>query len=162
MSVNRYQPHLLILPEDDANRQLANGFVKNPSINLRAVQVLPPSGGWPKVHSDFIEHYIAQLRRHSHGHLVLLIDFDNQVENRTKHFTDEFPEDVASRVYLIGTLDEPEPLRVSLGMSLERIGEQLSSSCLDDDDQHWRHELLQHNLMEVQRLITNVKPFLYR
>lgn len=162
MSVNRYQPHLLILPEDDANRQLANGFVKNPSINLRAVQVLPPSGGWPKVHSDFIEHYIAQLRSKPHCHLVLLIDFDNQVENRTRHFTDEFPEDVASRVYLIGTLDEPEPLRVSLGISLERIGEQLSSSCLDADDQHWRHELLQHNLKEVQRLITNVKPFLYR
>jgi hypothetical protein len=162
MSVNRYRPHLLILPEDDANRQLANGFVQNPSINLRAVQVLPPSGGWAKVYSDFIESYITQLRNYPNGHLVLLIDFDNQVESRTRHFKDEFPDDVASRVYLIGTLEEPEPLRVSRGISLEKIGEQLSSSCFDDDDQHWRHELLQHNLMEVQRLIANVKPFLYR
>ena len=27
MSVNKYQPHVLVLPEDDANRQLANGFL---------------------------------------------------------------------------------------------------------------------------------------
>lgn len=26
MSVNKERPHVLILPEDDANRQLANGF----------------------------------------------------------------------------------------------------------------------------------------
>jgi hypothetical protein len=25
--VNRYLPHVLVLPEDDANRQIANGFV---------------------------------------------------------------------------------------------------------------------------------------
>jgi len=27
MSVNGHLPHVLVLPEDDANRQLANGFV---------------------------------------------------------------------------------------------------------------------------------------
>jgi hypothetical protein len=27
MSVNKYHPHVLVLPEDDANRQLANGFL---------------------------------------------------------------------------------------------------------------------------------------
>lgn len=27
MSVNKYKPHVLVLPEDDANRQLANGFL---------------------------------------------------------------------------------------------------------------------------------------
>jgi hypothetical protein len=27
MSVNKYQPHVLLLPEDDANTELANGFV---------------------------------------------------------------------------------------------------------------------------------------
>ncbi len=26
MSVNKYKPHVLILPEDDADRQIANGF----------------------------------------------------------------------------------------------------------------------------------------
>ena len=48
MSVNKYLPHLLILPEDDANRELANGFVLNHAVNSRAVQILPPAGGWKK------------------------------------------------------------------------------------------------------------------
>ncbi|WP_207878180.1 hypothetical protein [Pseudomonas sp. 32_A] len=162
MSVNRYRPHLLILPEDDANRQLANGFLQNPSVNLRAVQVLPPSGGWAKVHTDFIESYVAQLRNHPHGHLALLIDFDSNVEERTRFFKKDFPRDVADRVYLLGTLEEPEPLRVLRRMSLEKIGEELSTSCYEGNDQPWRHDHLQHNLAELQRLIANVKPFLYR
>ena len=41
MSVNRYRPHIMILPEDDANRQLANGFVSHAFIAPRSVQVLP-------------------------------------------------------------------------------------------------------------------------
>ena len=39
--MNRYKPHVLVVPEDDANRQLANGFLQNPALNLRAIQVLP-------------------------------------------------------------------------------------------------------------------------
>ena len=27
MSVNRHQPHVFVLPEDDANRQMAIGFI---------------------------------------------------------------------------------------------------------------------------------------
>jgi len=27
MSINKYEPHLLVLPEDDANRKIANGFI---------------------------------------------------------------------------------------------------------------------------------------
>lgn len=27
MSTNKFQPHVLIFPEDDANRQIANGFL---------------------------------------------------------------------------------------------------------------------------------------
>ncbi len=43
MSANKYQPHLLILPEDDANRELANGFILNQAINPRVVQIMPPA-----------------------------------------------------------------------------------------------------------------------
>ena len=49
MSVNRYKPHLLILPEDGANRQIANGFILHPSIAARHVQVLGEAGGWCSV-----------------------------------------------------------------------------------------------------------------
>ena len=33
MSVNVYKPHVLVLPEDDADRQIANGFLLDPSLN---------------------------------------------------------------------------------------------------------------------------------
>ena len=44
MSVNRHKPHLLVLPEDDANRQLARGFELE--LSTRQFQVLQPAGGW--------------------------------------------------------------------------------------------------------------------
>jgi hypothetical protein len=42
MGLNKYKPHLLVLPEDDPNRQIANGFVHNPAVDLneRAIQIL--------------------------------------------------------------------------------------------------------------------------
>lgn len=46
MSINKYKAHLLVLPEDDANRQMANGFILDPNLNERVIQVLPPVGGW--------------------------------------------------------------------------------------------------------------------
>jgi hypothetical protein len=32
MSANKYKPHVVVLPEDDANRQLANGFLTHPVV----------------------------------------------------------------------------------------------------------------------------------
>lgn len=37
MSVNRERPHVWVMPEDDANRQLVNGFLKDPSLNVRVL-----------------------------------------------------------------------------------------------------------------------------
>jgi hypothetical protein len=40
---NKYVPHLLVLPEDDANRQLAEGFVIEVRDERRiCVAALPP------------------------------------------------------------------------------------------------------------------------
>lgn len=46
MSVNAYADHVLVLPEDDANRELTNGFLQEPALNPRAIQVLPVAHGW--------------------------------------------------------------------------------------------------------------------
>jgi hypothetical protein len=35
--MNRYQPHVFVLPEDDANRQLANGFLLDESLIVRRI-----------------------------------------------------------------------------------------------------------------------------
>lgn len=42
-----------MLPEDDANRQIANGFLLNPNLNIRAIRILTPSGGWLKAIDSF-------------------------------------------------------------------------------------------------------------
>ena len=48
MSGNRSLPHVKVLPEDDANRQLANGFLQYPCVLARSIQVVEVAGGWLK------------------------------------------------------------------------------------------------------------------
>jgi hypothetical protein len=161
MSVNVYQPHVLVLPEDDANRQMANGFVLHAHLKQRNIQILPPSGGWGKVLASFVNDHIAGLRKYPHRHLVLLIDFDDHVDERREHFVAQFPPDVRERVFLLGTSSEPEPLKKSHGNSLEAIGKQLATECERDETELWAHRLLAHNAAERQRLNAKVKAILF-
>lgn len=161
MSVNVHIPHVLVLPEDEANQELANGFLLDPSVKLRSIQVLPSAGGWGKVLDSFIVSHIDGLRKYRNRHLVLLIDFDGHVDERTAKFLDAFPEDVRDRVFLLGTQAEPEPLRTQLGQSLENIGTALAAECFHDEDALWMHPLLAHNAAERSRLNARVKGFLF-
>lgn len=161
MSVNKFQPHVMVLPEDDANRQIVNGFLLDPSLNPRAIQVLPPAGGWTKVLDDFVEDHVPPLRRYPNRHLVLLIDFDTHVEDRMTRYQQNCPADVRDRVYLLGAQDEAEPLRKDCGVSLETIGERLGQACADGEEGLWAHAMLAHNQAELNRLIQNIKPFLF-
>lgn len=64
MSTNNYKPHLHVLPEDDANRQIANGFLLNPHLNERAIQILPIVGGWKKVLDVFKSVHARELKKY--------------------------------------------------------------------------------------------------
>lgn len=59
MRINKYKPHILVLPEDDANRQIANGFLLEKTLNQSAIQVLPPAGGWKKVVEEFKTYHVS-------------------------------------------------------------------------------------------------------
>lgn len=161
MSVNKNRPHVYILPEDDANRQIANGFLLDPSIKLRNIEVLRPAGGWPKVLDSFLNDHVLGLRNNAHRHLILLIDFDGQVEERTARFVSQFPGDVRDRVFLLGSMSEPEPLRKQCGDSLENIGKTLAAECFGDEKQLWAHPLLAHNETERTRLNASVRSILF-
>ena len=64
MSVNKYQPHVLVLPEDDANRQLANGFhLQVAWTRQRQMQVLPVAGGWNEVLNLFKSEHVLEMDR---------------------------------------------------------------------------------------------------
>lgn len=160
MSCNKHTPHLLILPEDDANRELANGFLLDSRVRCRNIQILKPAGGWLKAVKS-INTY--NLDRYEKRQLLLLIDFDDDVESRQKEICASIPENFKSRVYILGTASEPEKLNAALGRpSLENIGLQVANACANNSNTFWEHPLLEHNLDELGRLIKGVRDFVIR
>jgi hypothetical protein len=158
MSVNKFQPHLQVLPEDDANRQLANGFWLE--VNSRQIQVLPEVGGWLNVCEAFVSEHVAAMRVYPHRHLVLLLDFDDDVQ-RPDWVKAKIPDDLKDRVFVLGVQSEPEALkRAGLG-TFESIGQKMASECRDGVQGIWEHELLQQNAGEVSRLAQAVCNFLF-
>lgn len=161
MSVNNYKPHVLVLPEDDANRQIANGFLLEASIKQRNIQILPVAGGWIKAFDSLVNDHIKNLIKFKDRHLILLIDFDNHFEERQQYFQEKIPENVRDRVFLLGTRSEPEPLRKQCGDSLENIGNELAAECRRDETVLWGNCLLAHNAAERNRLHEKVKSILF-
>ena len=160
--VNCYRPHVLVLPEDDANRQIANGFLLEPRLKTRCIQILPIAGGWPKIRDNFQSQHIALLERYPDRYLVLIVDFDTYIDKRAAKVLGIFPEGLRSRVFIIGTRDNPEVFSRLCGMSLESIGAKLASECGDGNCSGlWAHPDLEHNAIELQRLVTAVRPMLF-
>ena len=68
MSCNAYKPHLLILPEDEATKNIANGFQQASNVNDRAVQILPFVRGYRDALEQFKENCSrAVVRRVANG-----------------------------------------------------------------------------------------------
>ena len=157
---NKYLPHLHIIPEDDANRQLANGFLLDTSkINMRQIDVLANAGGWRNAVSKIPS---SQLDRFPERRLLLLIDFDGDVASRKSTILNEVPTEVRERVFLIGVSSEPEALKKALGqLSYERIGKVLFAECADESHLHWGDALLAHNKDELTRLKSSVKSLIF-
>ncbi len=152
--VNKYLPHVLVLPEDDANRQVANGFVKAlDSAVLTKIQVLEEAGGWGAVLGRFESDHVAGMARYPHRHLILLIDFDRSAD-RLRMARERIPERLMERVFVLGALSEPEALRSAGLGSYESIGREIAKGCREETMAIWSHELLRHNSGEIARLIT--------
>lgn len=160
MSVNKYQPHLFVLPEDDANRQLANGFQLHSSVEARRMQVLAEAGGWQKVVDCFKSDHIHSMLGNDQRFMVLLVDFDGDA-SRIDFVKAEIPEPLRERVFVLGVWSEPEKLKRDLG-SYEAIGMGLARECHENCRFSWNHELLKHNAVELDRLADRVRPFLFR
>ena len=160
MSANRERPHVVVLPEDDADRQIANGFHIEIG-SLRTMRVLPPARGWRKAVSRFKEYHAAQMEACTNRFLILLIDFDGR-EDRFLEVRREIPAGLADRVFIVGTWTEPERLRTDLGAAYEAIGRKLAKDCREDTDATWNHPLLRHNAAELARLRERVRPILFQ
>ncbi len=159
--VNRYQPHLLVLPEDRANRELAKGFQRFSDLMYRRVQVLPEANGWRKVLESFQSDHIGYMDRLQHRLMVLLIDFDGQ-ENRLQEVKSVVPGRLNDRVFVLGAWTEPEDLRQAGLGSYESIGMDVAEDCRAETGTTLGHPRLRHNADEIERLRTHVRPFLFQ
>ena len=160
MSINRDLAHLLVLPEDQANASIVNGFLLHPQLRAKSIQVLPNAGGWKKVVEKFKKTHIPLMQRHPLRQIVLLIDFDNR-DDRFEHINNQIPDDLKDRVFILGVFNEPEKLKGCLRKNFEAIGEELAANCASNTDELWRHDRLRHNQDELKRMTTSVKPFLF-
>jgi len=159
--MNKYVSHVYVIPEDDADRQIADGFVMHHQVKDTRIQVVPPAGGWSEVLKTFRDEYIPKLRDYPHAHIVMLIDFDDQVEKRKACFEQEIPNEFKMRVFVVGAKHNPETLKKALKIGFEEIGKSLANDCGAGSVEHWDHEQLRHNDAERQRLVQTVKPFLF-
>ena len=157
--INRYKPHVLVLPEDDANSQLANGFLLHPNLSAQ-VQVLPVAGGWLKVLDCFESDHVDAMAKFPNRTMVLLIDFDGQ-RGRLDRAKAVIPGNLKDRVFVLGVWTEPEALRASLG-SYEKIGRAIAEDCREETAATWNHELLRHNASEIERMRQKVRPILFQ
>jgi hypothetical protein len=160
MKVNRYRPHVLVLPEDDANRQLANGFLLEESLLPSRIQVLDEVGGWTEVLDRFKSDQVSEMDGFPNRFVVLLIDFDGK-EDRLDRARREIPERLNDRVFVLGTWTQPEALRRAIG-SYETVGRALAKDCREDTNATWGHQLLRHNASEIDRLRQHVRPILFQ
>lgn len=159
--MNRYSPHVYVIPEDDCDRQLADGFVLHDQVKTPRIQVIPPAGGWREVLKKFQTEYIRRLREDPQGHVVLLIDFDGVYGTRRTEFEQAIPDDLKARVFVIGASHTPEELRKSLGRSFEQIGRDLADDCFARTENVWSDTHLRHNDPDRQRLLHVVRPILF-
>ena len=160
MGVNRNLPHVRVLPEDGANRQLANGFALEVSMQFsRRIQILPIAGGWTKVVERFLPDEVGDMENCPGRHMVLLMDFDSDKERRSG-VIGRIPEHLREKVFILGAWSEPEQLRTALG-SYEVIGSAMARDCREETNTVWGHPLLQHNAGELDRWRERVRPILF-
>ncbi len=161
MSVNRDRPHVLVLPEDDANRQVANGFhLQVDPTRQRQMHVLTEAGGWIKVLDQFNSDQVAGMEGCTHRFLILLIDFDDNPD-RLRVAKARIPGHLTDRVFILGALGKPEDLKAARLGSYEVIGGAMAQDCRQDTDTIWNHDLLRHNSSELVRLRQNVRQILF-
>jgi hypothetical protein len=158
--VNRYHPHVLVLPEDRANEELANGFSLKLELNQRSIQILRHRHGWKTVLEEFSRDYIARMREYPKTIMILLMDFDED-KDRANYVKEQIPEDLKARVFVLGVLSEPEALKRDLVQGYEAIGETLATDCFQETNGLWSHELLKHNRVELKRMVSSMRSLLF-
>jgi hypothetical protein len=137
-----------VIPEDDANRQIAVEFAAACETNRLRIDTV--GGGWKSTVDLFLRDYAEDMRRYTLRSIVLIIDSDSKPDRISK-IKEAIPKDIASRVFIVGCFDEPEKMRADLG-SFETIGRTMAKECIEGIDSIWQGDHLKHNSGEMNRL----------
>ncbi len=165
MGINKELPHLLILPEDDAYRDLANGFVNYDAVADNRIHIAKPAGGWLKLLDVFSQEYESSVRDNRSRHVLLLLDLDGRCGRYSEKVLPKIPEEIRDRVFILSCNDEAENFKKELGGGkFEDFGEKLSKSCRENayTKSDWLCPQLCHNKNELHRLATAVRSFLFK
>ena len=163
MSPNRYQEHIIILPEDDAIRQIVNGFCSSHCLGNtnRILQIADEARGWSHAKTILEDTYVKYLKKFPKSRVIVVIDFDSQTARRD-HMLQNVPEEIKERVFIIGSFSNPESLRNDLNKSFETIGKDVAEQCAAESaDNLWDATLLRHNQAEIVRLSREIRDLLF-
>jgi hypothetical protein len=155
MSANKHLPHLLVIPEDDANHDIVTGFRNHTFVNSRQIQVENVANGWKKAVDRFVDDHSGLMRKHKMRHVLIMIDFDRR-EDRRDYIWKEIPNDLKDRVFVMGSQVDPERLCARLGLSREKIGAALADECAGRQGTVWQSDMLAHNQMELERMRSTI------
>jgi hypothetical protein len=154
--VNRHKPHVYILPEDDANRQVAIEALLVLGIDTQRYKVLHVARGWLAAKNTFLSDHVSKMRLYPFRRFVLLVDGDKDTK-RFEQIRSEIPIDLRDRVFILGSLHEPEDLKTDFG-SLDEIGSKLAEDLSNSTLGRWNHSLLAINIPEVRRMQATLCP----
>jgi hypothetical protein len=127
------------------------------------VGVEPVAGGWQYVIEVF-KSLIPTIHKYPARNVMLVMDFDGQVDERRQLVQAATPDTLATRVFLLGSKVTPEVLAQELGASKKCIGENLAKACAESDAvglAKWREPGLMNNAAEVARLNQAIRPLLF-
>lgn len=158
---NKFKEQLIVIPEDDANRDLANGFVRAMSPQKhRNIWIESSAGGWLKAVEACKE---LDLASRTKWVVVLLIDFDGKFPARLAEIKADIDSQLHSRVFVLGSADEAET--INSGRKLETTGRELGEACASaastSPGSRWMMKDLAHNAPELTRLCTAVGSLLF-
>lgn len=171
MSINRQQEHVIFFGEDEATRDLAQGFVESAKINELRCDVWHTFGtGWQST-VEAIE--LVNMVRYPLTRLVLVIDLDR----KGVHHIDKIKREIAEspfkdRVYVIGGAKDVQALQRafvaanSIGkMSEQDTGRKIADECFKDEsciEGVWANPELVGNVAELVRLCRDAKDIIFK
>ncbi len=151
MSVNLFKPHLVILPEDEKNRDIALAVQRHlPRAFANQIKIENPLRGWLKT-LDAID--LVYQPNKDEQYIVAVIDFDDNLEERHQMIAKRFEENGYNKghVFVIGAKSEAEnvwqmPILQDKTLRLE------NEDYLKFTDRFWTSDQLVHNRATLEAL----------